>query len=222
MKNTFVKTVALHWNLSRRETDVIQAVIEGHHAVKDLSPALGLAESTVEHHVAAIARKAKQSGHREVVRALAIWQAEFLTRITPSALLEAPQPAACVIEDEPDLAALFVAALSHAGFRACARDFRSPSLLTDIEAYNPDVVILDYRLAEVDGLEIARAIQKGGVLAPTVIFITGHPERLEDQRSNFYHVVPKPVTVPTLVRAALLGAAFTEMRRHLVASIRVA
>jgi FixJ family two-component response regulator len=222
VKNTFVKTVSLHWNLSRRETDVIQAVLEGQHAVKDLASALGLAESTVEHHVAAIARKAKQSGHREVVRALAAWQGEFLSRITPSALLKAPQPAACVIDDEPDVSALFVAALSHAGLRSCARDFRSSSLLADIEAFNPDVVILDYKLGEVDGLEIAREVQKGSVLAPTVIIMTGYPERLSDQGPHFYHVVPKPVAVSTLVRAAHLGAAFTEMRRHLVASIRAA
>ena len=85
----------------------------------------------------------------------------------------APGPAAVrvlIVEDEAPIADLVATALRYEGFEtATAGDGRTA--MTEVEAFRPDLLLLDVMLPDLDGFEVQRRLVDRGVRVP-VIFLT--------------------------------------------------
>jgi len=74
------------------------------------------------------------------------------------------------------------------------------SALKECEAHPMDVVLLDLRLPDMDGIEVLRRMKEDS-LPPSVIMITGHGEMepaIQAIRAGAEHFLPKPVDLPSL------------------------
>ncbi len=85
----------------------------------------------------------------------------------------APGPGAVrvlIVEDEAPIADLVATALRYEGFEtATAGDGRTA--LTEVEAFRPDLLLLDVMLPDLDGFEVQRRLVDRGLRVP-VIFLT--------------------------------------------------
>ena len=83
-----------------------------------------------------------------------------------------------VVDDEDNITFLLDAALRHFGF-----DVRVASngrdALRDVEEFNPDVMLLDVMLPDLDGFEIVRRMRANGTKVP-VLFLTAR-DAVEDK-----------------------------------------
>ena len=121
-------------------------------------------------------------------------------------------PARCrvlLVEDDDAARAMYAAALSREGFHVrTAPD--GMAALRMLEAYDPDVVILDLRLPLADGFEVLRELRcdRAHALLP-VIAVSGHESGLERARNDpdFFAALQKPFDPDDLIgvtrRAAL-------------------
>jgi len=81
-----------------------------------------------------------------------------------------------VIEDEPKIARLARDYLEHAGMRVVtAQDGRSG--LRAVQQEKPDLVVLDLRLPDVDGLDVARILRQGS--AVPIVMLTARSEETD-------------------------------------------
>ena len=75
-----------------------------------------------------------------------------------------------VVEDDPNILELLSASLRFAGFSvATASDGGEAE--TAVAAHNPDLVVLDVMLPDVDGFEVVRRLRANGMRTP-VVFLT--------------------------------------------------
>ena len=75
-----------------------------------------------------------------------------------------------VVEDDPNILELLSASLRFAGFQvATASDGGEAE--TAVAAHNPDLVVLDVMLPDVDGFEVVRRLRANGMRTP-VVFLT--------------------------------------------------
>ncbi len=110
---------------------------------------------------------------------------------------------ALVIEDDPDLAAIFSAALRAAGFEVETVPAVSAAL-TCLNASKPDVVTLDLHLAGARGDKILRVIRSEPRLAGTrVIVTTADSEAAEAIGADADLVLIKPISFGQLRDLAL-------------------
>ena len=81
-----------------------------------------------------------------------------------------------VIEDEPKIAQLARDYLEHAGMRVVtAQDGKSG--LRAVQQEKPDLVVLDLRLPDVDGLDVARILRQGS--AVPIVMLTARSEETD-------------------------------------------
>ncbi|MBA2751145.1 MAG: response regulator transcription factor [Actinobacteria bacterium] len=83
-----------------------------------------------------------------------------------------------VVDDEDNITFLLDSALRHFGFdvRVAAT---GRAALREVEAFNPDVVLLDVMLPDLDGFEIVRRMRMDGAKVP-VLFLTAR-DTVEDK-----------------------------------------
>lgn len=80
----------------------------------------------------------------------------------------------CVIDDDADVLTSLQFLLETEGFDV--RTFRSgPALLGSQARQDADCLIIDYRMAGLDGLELSRRLRELGITAP-ILLITGDPD----------------------------------------------
>ena len=84
-----------------------------------------------------------------------------------------PKPAEAkllVVEDEPNIRELLATSLRFAGFEVETAD-NGESALALAEQHEPDLVVLDVMLPDVDGFEVTRRLRERGRLQP-IVFVT--------------------------------------------------
>jgi CheY-like chemotaxis protein len=116
-----------------------------------------------------------------------------------------------VVDDNDDAADLLALLLEQAGYVAVtARD--GPSALSSVEAWSPDVVILDIGLPGMSGYEVAGEIRRNARIgSPSLIALTGMgtlEDRQKARRAGFDLHLTKPVN------AELLRHALEDIRRR--------
>lgn len=84
-----------------------------------------------------------------------------------------------VVEDEAELASLIEYNLARGGFQT--RVFPGcEGTLRDLEAWHPDLIILDVMLPGQDGFEICRRLRQGGKLVATpILFLTARSDEVD-------------------------------------------
>lgn len=113
------------------------------------------------------------------------------------------------MEDDDAARAMYAAALSQEGFQVRTAPDGMAALRT-IEAFEPDIVILDLRLPLADGFEVMRELRGDGAHSRVpVIAVSGHENGLQRARHDpdFFAALPKPLDPDELIgvtrRAAL-------------------
>lgn len=79
-----------------------------------------------------------------------------------------------VVDDEPSIRELLVASLHFAGFDVSSASSGSEAIEV-IEQKNPDLIVLDVMLPDIDGFTVTRRIRQSGVDAP-VLFLTARDD----------------------------------------------
>jgi CheY-like chemotaxis protein len=111
-----------------------------------------------------------------------------------------------VVEDNPDAAESLAMLIRLHGHEArIARD--GPEALSLVEAYRPDVALVDIGLPGIDGYEVARRLRaRPELLGVVLVALTGYSgpeERLRSHEAGFDRHMVKPVDIVELER--LLG-----------------
>ena len=110
-----------------------------------------------------------------------------------------PDAQILVVDDEPDVLSVLVLNLSRGGYRVTPV-VNGQSALTTAEADQPDLVVLDVKLPDMDGYEVLRRLRRGErTRAIPVILITGQWEdegRARGFRADDY--ITKPFSVREL------------------------
>src|SRR5271169_1225184 len=84
-----------------------------------------------------------------------------------------------VVEDEAELASLIEYNLTRAGFQVLLLN-GAGGTLRDLDAAQPDLIVLDVMLPEQDGFDLCRAIRQTERLARTpVIFLTARSDEVD-------------------------------------------
>jgi two-component system OmpR family response regulator len=109
-------------------------------------------------------------------------------------------PKVLVVDDEPNIRELVEVALK---FHGCAVSVSASGkdALHQVEAYQPDLMILDVMLPDMDGFEVCRTLRTGGNEVP-VIFLTARDTTTDTIRGLTLggdDYVTKPFSVEALV-----------------------
>ena len=124
-----------------------------------------------------------------------------------------PRQRILIVDDEPSIIDAVATALRYEGFEVLeARTGRAG--LTTAQTSQPDLIILDVMLPDIDGLEVARRIRADGLDTP-VLFLTAR-DALDDKIAGFSvggdDYVTKPFSLAEIVvrvRAILLRTTST-------------
>jgi len=106
-----------------------------------------------------------------------------------------------VVDDEPKIGNLFSNVLEKDGYDVSA--FVNPRSLVealDEESEEPDVVVADMIMPEMDGVELMETLQERGLDAP-IIIMTAHSSiqtAVEAMRQGAFHYLEKPVNLEEL------------------------
>ncbi len=81
-----------------------------------------------------------------------------------------------IVDDEPDVRENLSSILSKEGYEVRAASDGSQGLVM-VEGYKPDLILLDVKMPNLDGLEVCRRIRNTNrVKGIPIIMITGYPE----------------------------------------------
>ncbi|MFY1634303.1 response regulator transcription factor [Solwaraspora sp. WMMB335] len=83
----------------------------------------------------------------------------------------AGRPRVLVVDDEPNICALLAATLRLIEFEVRVVDGGRAALVA-VEEFDPDLVVLDVMMPDIDGFEVARAMRRGGRRNVPVLFLT--------------------------------------------------
>ena len=121
----------------------------------------------------------------------------------PDKVPASPAPLRTLIVDDEPLAIerMRVICGGLAGIEVIAHALDGVAALREIETNNPDLILLDMTMPELDGLSVARALARQSD-APAVIFVTAHDNfAVEAFDLDAVDYVLKPVTAERLERA---------------------
>jgi CheY-like chemotaxis protein len=107
-----------------------------------------------------------------------------------------------VVDDQPDIVRTCAFLLRQAGFEVQTAS-SGYDALKQVREFDPQVVLLDIGLPDIDGCEVARRLRADATLhATTLIAITAYgtdDDRRFAQASGFDHLMVKPVPFETLL-----------------------
>jgi len=104
-------------------------------------------------------------------------------------------PRVLVVDDEPDTVLSLVALLRDEGYEAKGVN-DGASAVQEVEAFEPDVVIVDIAMPRMSGWNVARELRKAGQRLPVMIAISGTYSKMADivvsRAAGFSHFLQKP------------------------------
>jgi two-component system response regulator GlrR len=110
------------------------------------------------------------------------------------------RPRLVLVDDDPGLLRLLTIRLKSEGFEVAACE-SAQQAYTSIPRFQPDVVVTDLRMADVDGIGLLRELQKRYPALP-VILLTAHgtiPDAVEATKSGAFAFLTKPVDKDALL-----------------------
>lgn len=183
--------------LSKLFDPFVQADSAREYAVGGLGLGLSLVEGLVELHDGDIEVHSAGPGQgAEFVVSLPLKEETMTTESTQRPEREETGPVKIlVIEDNADIAEMMTKVLEMKDY-SVETELSGPGGLERARQMNPDVIICDIGLPEMDGYEVARTIREDSEVEPTVLIaISGYarPEDVEEsQQAGFAHHISKP------------------------------
>jgi two-component system, OmpR family, phosphate regulon response regulator PhoB len=108
-----------------------------------------------------------------------------------------------VVEDEPDLRELLETALTSAGYESMAAGTGREGLRI-LREQQPDLVVLDLMLPDMDGTDICRVLRSEPAISRTAIFIVSAKNDLLDRIDAFQQGADDYLVKPFSFRELLL------------------
>jgi two-component system response regulator GlrR len=109
-------------------------------------------------------------------------------------------PTILVVDDDTDLLQLLSIRLQRTGFRVETAD-SAATALTTLERLQPDVVLTDLKMRDMDGLGLLTAIENRYPVLP-VILLTAHgtiPDAVDATRKGAFAFLTKPINDDELI-----------------------
>lgn len=106
-------------------------------------------------------------------------------------------------EDEPNISSALQEVMSQAGYEVLVCD-NGRSVLSALENFKPDLLVLDLMMPGMDGLDIVRQLNADPAKAATPIIVTtalAHAKRTMDEFQQVRHFLVKPFSATTLLQA---------------------
>ncbi|MGA2821334.1 MAG: response regulator [Anaerolineales bacterium] len=105
-----------------------------------------------------------------------------------------------VVDDEPDTLKLISLTLERAGYEVI-ECLSGEEALRKVPEEDPDMIVLDVMLPDLDGFEVARRLLAQHTPAPPILFFTarGSPEDQQTGRALGWGYLVKPVRLSTLL-----------------------
>lgn len=110
-----------------------------------------------------------------------------------------------IVDDDPNMCFILRAMLDRAGLRNYRIELSAIAALRNLTASRPDVVICDWKMSPMDGIEFARRMRRGRTgrerLLPIILLTSyAEPERVAEARdAGVNEVLVKPVSGKTLL-----------------------
>jgi len=103
-----------------------------------------------------------------------------------------------LVDDDENILFLFGLALEENGYNVQTASTGAEAL-TLVEAMNFDIILLDYKLSDQDGISLAKEIHK--IKEVKIIMVTGNRDivQSQDKYKSISKVLVKPVSEETLV-----------------------
>ena len=103
-----------------------------------------------------------------------------------------------LVDDDENILFLFGLALEENGYNVQTASTGAEAL-TLVEAMNFDIILLDYKLSDQDGISLAKEIHK--IKEVKIIVVTGTRDKVksQDKYKSISKVLVKPVSEETLV-----------------------
>lgn len=121
-------------------------------------------------------------------------------KVRPLAMSSFAKPTVYVVDDDADVLGSLRFLLETDGFDV--RTFRNgASLLNAVRATGVDCFVIDYKMPDMNGIDLAASLRKRDIAAP-VILITGYPDENISARAEaagVRHVLMKPLLDESLV-----------------------
>ncbi len=181
--------------LSRREVDIVVALIRNITNSEDIAQALRISTHTVNNHLKSIFEKTNTKSKTEILSNFLRFAAEN----SQKAGLMTRKPRVLVIDDEPMISDHIDRGLTERGARVYT--LNSPELALDmISKYSIDVVVCDVRMPTVNGKDVLREVRSRYPGWPLFIFVTGFPDySLEEcHHLGAAAMLEKPLNLDTL------------------------
>src|SRR5664280_1853970 len=121
-------------------------------------------------------------------------------KVRPLAMSSIAKPTVYVVDDDADVLGSLRFLLETDGFDV--RTFRNgASLLNAVRATGVDCFVIDYKMPDMNGIDLTASLRKRDIAAP-VILITGYPDENISARAEaagVRHVLMKPLLDESLV-----------------------
>lgn len=189
-----------HSKLSRRETDIVVALIRNITNSEEIAHALGISTHTVNNHLKSIFEKTSTNSKTEILSSFLRYSAESIQ--TRGLFIRKPR--VLVIDDEELICEYIVSGLRELGIRAYSTS--DPSKAVEmISMYNIDFVVCDIRMPQMSGMQVLKSVREIYRCWPHFVFITGFPdytleECMHQGASGF---IEKPLDLDKLFRTIM-------------------
>lgn len=186
--------------LSRRESDIVIALIRNITNSEEVASALGISTHTVNNHLKSIFEKTGTNSKTEILSSFLRYSAESIKKRG----LFIRKPRVLVIDDEELICEYIVSGLRELGMRAYS--ISTPTrALEMISMYNIDFVVSDIRMPQMSGMQVLKSVRDVYRCWPHFVFITGFPdytleECMHNGASGF---IEKPLELDKLFRTIM-------------------
>ena len=188
------------YRLSRRETDIILALVRNITNSEEVAKYLGISTHTVNNHLKSIFEKTKTKSKTEILASFLRFAADLMH----DRRFFIRRPRVLVIDREKLALDALVAKLADRGMRAYGVE-DAGEVLNAISALNIDVLVYNIDSFDDDGMEQLRSIRQTHQVWPQIILMT---EKSTHRLDEFMHYgasgfVSKPVAIEQLFRMVM-------------------
>lgn len=187
--------------LSRRETDIVHALVKNITNSEEIAKALGISTHTVNNHLKSIFEKTQTKSKTEILSCFLRFAADKLQNRS----LFVRKPRVLVIDDEQMICEFIATGLHDRGMRTYT--LTDPAQAVElISKFNIDFVVCDVRMPVLSGMDVLAKVRKSYPCWPHFVFITGHPDyTLEEcMHAGAVGFVEKPLDIDQLFRMIMV------------------
>lgn len=183
--------------LSRRESDIVMALIRNVTNSEEIANALGISTHTVNNHLKSIFEKTSTKSKTEILSSFLRFAADRLQNRS----MFVRKPRVLVIDDEAMITEFIAGGLGERGIKAYTLTDPTQAL-EQIAKYNIDFVVCDVRMPAMNGLDVLKTVRQQYPVWPYFVFVTGYPDYSMEEVMHYGAAgfIEKPLDLDKLFR----------------------